>query len=88
MLISFKKRLLTPGPTIVPERVLKALSTPTVYHRSPEFKSTFLDAIERLKRLFKTEGELLILSSSGTGAMESAVSNLFNPGDEAVVVVG
>ena len=87
-MISFKKRLLTPGPTIVPERVLKALSTPTVYHRSPEFKSTFLDAIERLKRLFKTQGELLILSSSGTGAMESAVSNLFNPGDDAVVVVG
>ncbi|MEO2068884.1 MAG: alanine--glyoxylate aminotransferase family protein [Desulfurobacteriaceae bacterium] len=83
-----KQRLLTPGPTIVPPRVLEALSRPTLYHRSPEFKKVFLEARERLQKLFKTEGEVLILASSGTGAMESAVVNLFNPGDSAVVVVG
>jgi len=83
-----KKRLLTPGPTMVPERVLEALSRPTLYHRSPEFKSVFLETRERLKKLLRTEGEVLILTSSGTGAMEAAVSNLFNPGDSAVVVVG
>ena len=83
-----KKRLLTPGPTTVPERVLEALSRPVLYHRSPEFKEIFLDTRERLKRLFRTSGEVLILTSSGTGAMESAIVNLFNPGDSAVVVVG
>ncbi|GAB6076092.1 pyridoxal-phosphate-dependent aminotransferase family protein [Desulfurobacterium crinifex] len=83
-----KQRLLTPGPTMVPERVLEALGKSTLYHRSPEFKEIFLEAKERLKRLFRTQGEVLILTSSGTGAMEAAVSNLFNPGDSAVVVVG
>ena len=83
-----KKRLLTPGPTMVPERVLEALSRPTLYHRSPEFKEIFLEARQRLRRLFRTEGEVLILTSSGTGAMEAAVANLFKPGDSAVVVVG
>ncbi|WP_163328642.1 pyridoxal-phosphate-dependent aminotransferase family protein [Desulfurobacterium thermolithotrophum] len=83
-----KQRLLTPGPTMVPERVLEALGKSTLYHRSPEFKEIFLEARERLKKLFKTEGEVLILTSSGTGAMEAAVTNLFNPGDSAVVVVG
>jgi len=83
-----KSRLFTPGPTIVPERVLRALSRPTAYHRSEEFRSVFLETAERLRRLFRTEGKVLILSSSGTGAMESAVSNLFSRGDSAVVVVG
>ena len=83
-----KKRLLTPGPTMVPERVLEALSRPTLYHRSPEFKEVFLETRQLLKRVLRTEGEVLILTSSGTGAMEAAVSNLFNPGDSAVVIVG
>ncbi|WP_457677903.1 pyridoxal-phosphate-dependent aminotransferase family protein [Thermovibrio sp.] len=83
-----KKRLLTPGPTMVPERVLEALSRPTLYHRSPEFKEIFLETRELLGKVLKTSGEVLILTSSGTGAMEAAVSNLFKPGDSAVVVVG
>jgi len=83
-----KRRLLTPGPTMVPERVLEALSRPTLYHRSPEFKEVFLQTRELLKEVMGVKGEVLILTSSGTGAMEAAVSNLFNPGDSAVVVVG
>jgi len=83
-----KKRLLTPGPTMVPERVLEALSRPTLYHRSPEFKEVFLETRELLSQVMRTEGEVLILTSSGTGAMEAAVSNLFQPGDSAIVVVG
>jgi len=83
-----KDRLLTPGPTPIPERVLKALSRQTLYHRSPEFKELFLETRELLKRLFQTSGEPLILTSSGTGAMEAAVANLFSEGDSAVVVVG
>ena len=73
---------------MVPERVLEALSRPTLYHRSPEFKEVFLETRELLKTVMGTEGEVLILTSSGTGAMEAAVANLFNPGDSAVVVVG
>ncbi|WP_457568915.1 pyridoxal-phosphate-dependent aminotransferase family protein [Desulfurobacterium sp.] len=83
-----KTRLLTPGPTIVPERVLQAMSAHTLYHRSPEFKAIFSETIERLKRFFRTERDTLILTASGTGAMETAVANLFAPGDSAVVVVG
>ncbi len=73
---------------MVPERVLEALSRPTLYHRSPEFKEIFLETRELLGKVLKTSGEVLILTSSGTGAMEAAVSNLFKPGDSAVVVVG
>ncbi|SNR81545.1 pyridoxal-phosphate-dependent aminotransferase family protein [Desulfurobacterium atlanticum] len=83
-----KERLMTPGPTPVPERVLQAMASHTMYHRSPKFKEIFAETIERLKRLFKTERDTLILTSSGTGAMEAAVSNLFSPGDSAVVIVG
>ncbi len=73
---------------MVPERVLEALSRPTLYHRSPEFKAVFLETRQMLKEVLRTQGEVLILTSSGTGAMESAVANLFNPGDSAVVIVG
>ncbi len=73
---------------MVPERVLEALSRPTLYHRSPEFKEIFLETRKLLKEVMRTEGEPLILTSSGTGAMEAAVANLFEPGDSAVVVVG
>lgn len=83
-----KRRLFAPGPTMVPDRVLAALRRPTIHHRSPEFKEIFLDTREKLKRLFRTDGEVLILTSSGTGAMESAVSSLFKPNDKAVVIVG
>ncbi len=83
-----KSRLLTPGPTMVPERVLEAISRPTLYHRSPDFQEVMLETQKRLKRLFKTDNDTLILSSSGTGAMDAAVSNLLNPGDKAIVIVG
>ena len=73
---------------MVPERVLEALARPTLYHRSPEFKEIFLETRELLGKIMRTEGEVLILTSSGTGAMEAAVANLFSPGDSAIVVVG
>ncbi len=83
-----KRRLYTPGPTEVPERVLKALSMQTIYHRSEEFKATLTYLRQALSRLFKTDGEVIILTSSGTGAMEAAVAGLFDEGDTAVVVEG
>ncbi len=78
--------LLTPGPTQVPERVLEALARPVIHHRSPEFKELFGRVRTRLREVFRTENEVLVLTGSGTGAFESAVVNLLSPG-EAVVAV-
>jgi aspartate aminotransferase-like enzyme len=83
-----KSRLLTPGPVAVPERVMLAMAQPLVHHRSPDFIPAFAEVRERLRRVFQTSEDVLILASTGTGAMESAVANLFRAGDEVVVVRG
>lgn len=75
--------LLTPGPTPVPEAVRVAMSTPTIHHRTPEFEAIFEKARGYLKQLF-TMKEVLMLASSGTGAMEAAVLHLCQ--SKAVVV--
>ena len=67
--------LLTPGPTAVPEAVRAAMSTETIHHRTKEFEAIFESTREMLKKLFNLP-EVLMLSSSGTGAMEGAVLNL------------
>jgi aspartate aminotransferase-like enzyme len=67
--------LFTPGPTPVPESVRLAMATPTLHHRTPEFEAIFKDARERLFDLFGTD-EVVMLASTGTGAMEAAVTNL------------
>ncbi len=81
-----KDYLLAPGPTPVPSRVLLAMAQPVIHHRTPQFSKVFEEAATLLKHVFQTEEDVLILASSGTGAMESAVTNLFSPGDEVVVV--
>jgi len=85
---TFKRRLFTPGPTPLPPSVQNALSRPVLYHRSEEFREIFVGTLQRLKRLMRTNGEVVILTSSGTGAMESAVSNFFGEGDKVLVIVG
>ena len=67
--------LFTPGPTPVPESVRLAMATPTLHHRTPEFEAIFADTRELLFKLFATD-EVIMLASSGTGAMEAAVINL------------
>ena len=67
--------LLTPGPTAVPENVRVAMSEPTIHHRTPEFSEIFRQTREKLKKIFKMD-EVLMLASSGTGAMEASVLNL------------
>ncbi len=67
--------LFTPGPTPVPESVRLAMATPTLHHRTPEFEAIFKETRELLFKLFDTD-EVIMLASSGTGAMEAAVSNL------------
>jgi len=81
-----KRYLLTPGPTPVPPEVLAAMAEVVIHHRSPDFKAVFLEVQERLRRVFRTANEVLVFTSSGTGAYESAVANLLSPGEKALVV--
>jgi serine---pyruvate transaminase len=81
-----KRYLFTPGPTPVPPQVLAALAEPVLHHRGPDFKLVYSECLERLKAVFRTEREVLVYTSSGTGLMESAVANLVSPGDRVLVV--
>jgi aspartate aminotransferase-like enzyme len=79
--------LMTPGPTPVPPEVLLAQGSPLVYHRGPGYGDLLREVTVGLKGLLRTENDVLILASSGTGGLESAVANLFSPGDRVVVPV-
>lgn len=83
-----KQYLLSPGPTPIPNEVALAMSETMIHHRTPQFNKVFEEARQGLKKLFGTKGDVLILASSGTGAMEAAVANLFSPGDKVLVVNG
>jgi aspartate aminotransferase-like enzyme len=84
--VAAKRYLLTPGPTPVPPEVLAAISQPVVHHRSPDFRPVYERTLARLKEVFRTEGDVLMFGSSGTGTMESAVANLCSPGERVIVV--
>lgn len=81
-----KPRLLTPGPTPIPERVQQAMARPIVYHRGAEIAALVKEVNEGLRRVFPTEGDILLFAASGTGAMEAAVVNLMRRGDRALVI--
>jgi aspartate aminotransferase-like enzyme len=81
-----KYRLLSPGPTPVPERVLTAMANPIPHHRTPAFEATFAACREGLQWLFQTKQEVLTLSCSGTGAFEAAYQSLLSPGDVVITV--
>jgi serine---pyruvate transaminase len=81
-----KRYLFTPGPTPVPPEVLEALSRPIIHHRSSDFREIFGRCLDRLAEVYRTKGDVLVYTASGTGGMESAVSNLTRPGDRVVVV--
>lgn len=83
-----KQYLLSPGPTPIPNEVALAMSETMIHHRTPQFNKVFEEARQGLKTLFGTNGDVLILASSGTGAMEAAVANLFSPRDKVLVING
>jgi aspartate aminotransferase-like enzyme len=83
-----KIRLLTPGPTPVPERLSLRMARPIVHHRSPEFEAVFARVREGLQWLFQTKQDVLVFASSGTGAMEAAFVNFLRKGDSVIVVDG
>jgi len=74
-----------PGPTNVPERVLRALSRPTIDHRGPEFALLGLEVLEGLKEVFQTSGKVVVFPSSGSGAWEAALTNTLSPGDKILM---
>jgi aspartate aminotransferase-like enzyme len=77
---------MTPGPTPVPPEVLAALAEPMIHHRGRDFRETYERCLRRLREVFRTENDVLLFTSSGTGAFESAVANLTSPGDRVLVV--
>jgi aspartate aminotransferase-like enzyme len=83
-----KKYLFSPGPTMLPPEVLLKMAGPIMHHREPEFEKLFAEIREGLKYLFQTKKEVLVFTSSGTGAMEGTVSNILSRGDKALVVRG
>jgi alanine-glyoxylate transaminase/serine-glyoxylate transaminase/serine-pyruvate transaminase len=74
-----------PGPTNVPDRVLRAIDFPTMDHRGPEFSALGKAVLEGLRRVFKTRGHVVIYPASGTGAWEAALVNTLSPGDAVLM---
>ena len=73
-----------PGPIPVPDDILEEMSGPMINHRGPEYKDLLISTTDRLKQVFETKGDVWILTSSGTGAMEAAIVNTLSPGDKVV----
>jgi aspartate aminotransferase-like enzyme len=85
--MTFQTQLRIPGPTPLPERVVRSMNRPMIDHRGPEFAAILAEITAGAKRVFKTSNDLLILTCSGTGGLESAVANLVSPGDEVVAAL-
>jgi alanine-glyoxylate transaminase / serine-glyoxylate transaminase / serine-pyruvate transaminase len=82
---SGRQFLQIPGPTNIPERVLRAISKPVIDHRGPEFAHLGLEVLEGMKEVFQTSGKVIIYPSSGTGAWEAAMVNTLSPGDKVLM---
>lgn len=81
-----KRRLMTPGPTQVPESARLALARQVQHHRTPEFRALFARVLDGLRYVFQTAGDVVVLTCSGTGAMEAAVVNTVPRGGKAIVI--
>lgn len=82
-----KKRLLTAGPTPVPEETLLELAQPVLYHRTPEFRQLLGEVLEDLQYVFQTKNPVVPLTSSGTGGLEAALVNCVPPGKKALCLI-
>jgi aspartate aminotransferase-like enzyme len=82
-----KFRLLTAGPTPVPEETLLDLARPVNYHRTPEFRQILGEVLQDLQYVFCTRNQIVPLTSSGTGALEAAVVNCLPPGSKAICLI-
>src|SRR5450432_919381 len=75
-----------PGPTNVPDRILRAMDFPTIDHRGPDFQALGREVLEGCRAVFQTAGHVVIFPSSGTGAWEAAIVNTLSPGDRVLMV--
>jgi len=80
-----KQRLLTPGPTPLYPKALQAMIGAEIHHRTQDFRDLYLSVLADLKTVLDTTNDVLILASSGTGAMEASITNCFSPGDRVIV---
>jgi alanine-glyoxylate transaminase/serine-glyoxylate transaminase/serine-pyruvate transaminase len=74
-----------PGPSPVPDRILRAISLPTIDHRGPEFGALGLELLSKIQKIFKTDNPVIIYPASGTGAWEAALANTLSPGDRVLM---
>ena len=74
-----------PGPSPVPDRILRALSLPTIDHRGPEFAALGRKVLVDMQRIFQTQNPVLIYPTSGTGAWDAALVNVLSPGDHVLM---
>jgi serine---pyruvate transaminase len=81
-----KRYLFTPGPTPVPPEVLAALAQPVIHHRERDYRDIYERCLARLHEIYRTQHDVLMYTTSGTGAFESAVANLTSPGDRQLVL--
>src|ERR671931_2723450 len=81
-----KRYLLTPGPTPVPPEVLAALAEPVLHHRARDYREIYKRSLARLREVYRTQNDVLMFTTSGTGAFESAVANLTTPGERQLVL--
>ncbi|HUF02157.1 MAG TPA: alanine--glyoxylate aminotransferase family protein [Gaiellaceae bacterium] len=81
-----KRYLMAPGPTPVPPKVLAAGALPIIHHRGPDFRELARRCLERVQEVCRTSNDALLFTSSGTGALESAVVNLVSPGERVLCV--
>jgi aspartate aminotransferase-like enzyme len=81
-----KRYLLTPGPTPVPPEVLAELAKPVIHHRERDFREIYERCLARLQDVYRTKNDVLMFTTSGTGAFESAVANLTSAGDRQLVL--
>jgi len=82
-----KKLIMVPGPTNVPDRVMRAMIKPMISHRSSEFRELYDSLTENMRYLFQTDGDVYVLTVSGTGGVECMISNTINPGDKVIIPV-
>ncbi|MBM3700944.1 MAG: alanine--glyoxylate aminotransferase family protein, partial [Actinobacteria bacterium] len=80
-----KNYIMTPGPVPIAQEVLAEHGRPLMHHRSPEFSKVFSELTEKLKKFMQTGNNVFVLTSSGTGAMEAAVTNTFCRGDKVLI---
>lgn len=83
--MTYRQYLQIPGPTNIPDRILRRLAQPLINHRGPEFAHLLMEITGGLKKVFRTKNDILMFPSSGSGVLESVVVNLFSPGDTVLV---